>query len=74
LPRIKITKLEELPDILTSKQVADFLGISRGRIYEYCQMNPEVGGIESFTIGRSRKIEKANLIRWIEKRKQQDAG
>lgn len=64
--RQKILTLVELPDILTPQHVADYLGISRRRVYEYCQLTPEAGGMISFLIGKSRKIEKADLIAWKE--------
>jgi excisionase family DNA binding protein len=68
-PRNKILALEELPDIMSPKHVADFLGISRGRVYEICQVNIDAGGLQSFTIGKSRKITKDDLIQWIELKK-----
>ncbi|MDB5053256.1 MAG: DNA-binding protein [Bacilli bacterium] len=68
--RQKITTLESLPDIMTPQHVADYLGISRRRVYEYCQLKASVGGLPSFKIGESRKIEKASLIQWIEAQKQ----
>lgn len=65
--RNKIIHLEELPDIMTPQQVADYLGIARRRVYEFCQTKPAYGGLPSFTLGASRKIKKASLIDWIEK-------
>jgi len=62
-------RIDELPELLTPQQVATYLGISRRRVYEYCQLSPDHGGIPSFTIGKSRKIEKSDLIDWIEKLK-----
>lgn len=62
----KILTLDELPDLLTPKHCADYLGISRRRIYEYCQMDSEAGGLPSWKIGESRKICKSELIKWIE--------
>lgn len=62
----KMIYLAELPDILTPQHVADYLGISRRRVYEFCLLNPTVGGLPSYTIGKSRKIDKADLISWKE--------
>jgi hypothetical protein len=64
--RHKILVAEELPDVCTPQICADFLGVSRNRIYEYCQLSPEVNGIPSYTIGGSRKIDKADLLLWKE--------
>lgn len=72
--RKKIVRLEELPDILTPQQAADYLGIARRRVYELCQLNPTKGGMPSFTVGASRKIKKSNLIDWIETRLNIESG
>lgn len=64
--------LEDLPDILTPQQVAEYLGISRRRIYEFCLLNPTDGGLPNFTVGASRKIKKTSLIDWIEMRFNQE--
>lgn len=65
----KVKTLDSLPDILTPQQVADYAGISRKRVYEFCQLKPESGGIVSFLIGASRKIEKNEMIRWLDRLK-----
>ncbi|MNW46964.1 Helix-turn-helix domain protein [compost metagenome] len=56
---------DNLPDILTPQQVANYLGISRKKVYELCQLKQEHGGLSSFTIGKSRKVEKSVLLKWI---------
>lgn len=61
LKRTKITSVEQLPDILSPQQVADYVGIDRQRVYDLCQC----GDIKSFTIGASRKIMKADLLLWV---------
>lgn len=70
----KIRKLEDLPDVLTPQHVADYMGISRRRVYEYCQIPKEAGGLNSYTIGGSRKIDKADLIEWKDSFKKLKAG
>lgn len=67
--RRKILRAEQLPDVCTPQVAADYLGISRTRVYEYCGIAPEAGGIPSYLIGGSRKIDKADLIRWKEAQK-----
>jgi len=61
--------VEDLPDIMTPQMVADFVGISRRRVYEYCRLPKSQGGLPSFTIGSSRRIEKADLVDWINRLK-----
>lgn len=60
--KTKILNREQLPDIITPQQVADYVGISRQRIYEFCQC----GQLKSFAIGASRKIYKVDMLQWIE--------
>lgn len=66
----KMIYLADLPDVLTPQHVADYLGISRRRVYEFCLLNPADGGLPSYTIGKSRKIDKADLTLWKEAQKQ----
>ena len=61
---------ESLPDILTAQHIAEFLGISRRRIYELFQLSPSNGGIPNFEIGASKRVLKTDLEMWIENRKQ----
>jgi excisionase family DNA binding protein len=63
MSREKITSLDKLPDIMSPQQVADYVGIARQRVYDFCQY----GEIKSFTIGASRKIRKTDLLEWIDK-------
>lgn len=59
----KIKTLDKLPDILSPQQVADYVGIARQRIYDFCQY----GEIKSFTIGASRKILKKEMLVWLDR-------
>jgi excisionase family DNA binding protein len=63
MSRTKVTSLENLPDIMSPQQAADYVGIARQRVYDLCQF----GEIKSFTIGASRKIMKSDLLDWIGK-------
>jgi excisionase family DNA binding protein len=67
--RKKLLVLDELPEVLTPQHCADYLRISRRRVYEFCQLTPEAGGIPSWRIGASWKIDKEDLIRWKEDQK-----
>lgn len=60
---------QNLPNILTAKHIASYLGISRRRVYELLQMSEEVGGIRNFQIGLSKRVDKEDFLRWIEQKK-----
>lgn len=60
---------QNLPDILTAQHIADYLGISRRRVYELLQMSEEVGGIRNFKIGLSKRVDKKDFLLWIEQKK-----
>lgn len=61
--------LGELPEILTAQHIATYLGISRGKIYTLFQIKPVAGGIPSFNIGASKRVEKEDFVKWIEEQK-----
>jgi excisionase family DNA binding protein len=60
---------QNLPNILTAQHIANYLGISRRRVYELLQMNEEAGGIRSFQIGLSKRVDKKDFFQWIEQKK-----
>ncbi|MDP4158175.1 MAG: helix-turn-helix domain-containing protein [Bacillota bacterium] len=57
--------MDNLPEILTAKHIASYLGISRRRVYELFQTLPKAGGIPNFSIGASKRVEKKDFIKWI---------
>ena len=61
----KYTTWESLPDTLTALQISQFLGISRRRVYELFQTHVEHGGIPNFSIGTTKRVEKADFKQWI---------
>ncbi len=65
----KHSSIETLPDILTAQQISEYLGISRRRVYELFQTKPDYGGIPNFAIGPSKRVEKSDLLAWIDRRK-----
>ena len=65
--------MNELPEILTAQHISDYLGISRGKIYELFRTTPEYGGIPNLSIGISKRVEKKDFILWIEARKSEKA-
>lgn len=58
-----------LPPILTAQHIADYLQISRRRVYELLQVKPEYGGIPNFAIGTSRRVTVEDFLQWIEEQK-----
>lgn len=60
---------QDLPQILTAQHIAKYLGISRRRVYELLQMREEAGGIKCFQIGFSKRVDKDDFFKWIEKKK-----
>jgi hypothetical protein len=62
--------IEQLPDMLTAQHIATFLQISRRRVYELFQAKEDAGGIRSFDIGNSKRVDKEDFINWIEAQKE----
>ncbi|MGY5341750.1 helix-turn-helix domain-containing protein [Paenibacillus glucanolyticus] len=63
--------LPQAIDILTAEEISKYLGVSRATIYELFKVNVEYGGIPNFKIGNSRRVDKRDLIKWIEDRKKE---
>lgn len=61
--------MENLPEILTAQHIATYLSISRRRVYELFQINPDSGGIPNLEIGVSKRVDKDDFIAWIQARK-----
>ncbi len=65
----------ELPEVLTTQQVAQYLNLSRRRIYEFIQLQPENGGLPSFKLGAGpkapRRVYKSDLLQWLEAQKRE---
>lgn len=70
----KSTSLEILPEILTAQDIADYIGISRRRVYELFQLKPDSGGIPNFELGRSKRALKNDFVKWIESKKSEKAS
>lgn len=68
-----MTSINDLPEILTAQNIADYLGISRRRVYELFQLKPEFGGIPNFEIGLSKRVDKKDFIGWIDAKKKEKA-
>jgi DNA binding domain, excisionase family len=61
-----------MPEILTAQDIADYLRISRKRVYELFQLKPANGGIPNFSVGKSRRVDRSDFERWLANRKQTD--
>jgi excisionase family DNA binding protein len=48
--------------VLTVKEVAEFLGISKSTCYDLIRR----GEIKSISIGKSKRVLRAELLRWLE--------
>lgn len=57
--------LEELSDILTAQDIADYLKISRRRVYDLFKQNVNYGGIPNFEVGNTKRVLKEDLVKWI---------
>lgn len=68
------TTLDSLPEIITASQISKYLGIANRRVYELFKLKPEHGGIPNFDIGYSKRVEKADLIKWIQEQKKKKVG
>lgn len=65
-----MTRLEELPDVLTAEMLSPFLSLSKRRVYELMDINVNAGGIPCLRIGRSKRVLKTDLISWMNSNKE----
>jgi len=71
---VEIISLESMPEILTAQDIANYLKISRGSVYGLLKLKPEHGGIPNIAIGLSKRVEKSDLINWIQAQKTKQAS
>lgn len=69
--KLKFTTWDALPDTLTAQHIADYLQISRRRVYELFQLHKEHGGIPNFEIGFSKRADKSDFKKWLIQRKEE---
>jgi DNA binding domain, excisionase family len=55
--------LDNLPDILTVKQLAEFMQVSEITIKRAIK----AGELEAFKAGRDWRIEKESILKWVKK-------
>lgn len=66
--------MDELPEILTAKDISKYLRISRSSVYELFRTKVEYGGIPNIAIGLSKRVQKKDFMDWIEARKRGKAS
>lgn len=69
----EFTTWDSLPDTLTAKHIAQFLGISRRLVYELFQIHVNHGGIPHFCIGTSKRVDKEDFKQWRKKLKEKSS-
>lgn len=60
-----IINIEQLPHIMTAKDVQDFLQISKSRAYELFK----VKGFPTIIIGGNKRVKRDEFLKWVEKHK-----
>ncbi|MGG6309845.1 helix-turn-helix domain-containing protein [Paenibacillus macerans] len=60
---------DQLPDLLTAQNVADYISISRRRVYELFQLPVDRGGIPCIEIGATKRVYKHDLAKWLSSKK-----
>ena len=59
-------QLDDMRDILTPAMIAKYLGIGRGRVYDYLRTPPIQGGLPHFMIGAHMRIRKVDFLKWLD--------
>ena len=57
--------VDEMPEVLTAKHIAEHLHLSKVRVYELMRLSVSSGGIPSFVIGKSCRARKNEYLAWI---------
>ena len=63
-------QLDEIPDVMVAQDIADYMHISRYKVYGLMKTSPEYGAIPCFGSGRSVRCMKADFVQWLELQKQ----
>lgn len=62
---VKIS-LEDMPDLITADDIANYLGIHRDTVYHLLKLKPDYGGIKNFKVGALYRIFKVDFIKWMD--------
>ncbi|OMF47753.1 hypothetical protein [Paenibacillus amylolyticus] len=57
------TPLEELPEIMTPQEIADYMGLDRYAVYEMMKIPKHLGGMPNFPLGNGKRPHKRTLKR-----------
>ena len=60
--------IDQLPDILTADHIAKYVRISKWRVYELMKISAEVGGIPVKCFGKTKRVLKSDLVKWLEEK------
>ncbi|WP_339188444.1 helix-turn-helix domain-containing protein [Paenibacillus sp. FSL R5-0490] len=67
----RYTPKEDLPEVLTPQEIADYMGVTRLTIYRLIHIPNDKGGIPFFSVGvskhSSKRVVKKDFLRWLEK-------
>lgn len=61
--------MSDLPNILTAKDIARYLRLAPNTVYGLMDVKPEHGGIPCFSVGKSRRVERADFEKWLRSKK-----
>lgn len=56
---------DELPDVLTAKDIAEYLQSSTRQVYNWFAQEPESGGIKNFRKGKMCRAFKDDFAVWL---------
>lgn len=62
--------MDNLPDVLKAEHIMEFLGMSKGKVYDLMRISVDAGGIPAMRIGRNVRVLKTDLLEWLEKQKE----
>lgn len=67
--RLPQAALAHLPEVLTARDIADFLRVNVRRVYDNLQLKPTAGGIPHVRIGKQMRIQKSDFIAWMDQQR-----
>lgn len=65
--------IDEMPEVLTAKMIAEHLHLTNTRIYELMSISTDAGGIPSFRVGRSPRVHRDKYLAWVASRETNEA-
>lgn len=65
---------QELSEILTAEEIAQYLRINVRRVYDNLNLSPQAGGIPNFKLGKQKRVDKIDFLNWMEGQKGKQVG